>query len=129
MAAQAPALCLLLMVGMWGEYVVLLLGHTAHGVGRRLMLSPSLAAGCRHRGAALGPGGQCALGLRLWGFGTRMVPRWHGMPAQCQAGDADHQCSLLQKSPPCGSLVVAAAVLGYWRCKCGPDGALCVGMV
>uniref|UniRef100_A0A8C2TMV0 CD5 molecule n=1 Tax=Coturnix japonica TaxID=93934 RepID=A0A8C2TMV0_COTJA len=57
MAAQPPTLCLLLMVGMWGEYVVLLLGDAAHGPTLRLS-----GGGCRcagllevHMGSRWGP--------------------------------------------------------------------------
>ena len=78
MAARPPALCLLLVVGMWGEYAVLLLGDAARGVGRGLMLSPSLAAGCWQRGAVLGAAGERALRLRalgLWNlFGSMGCP-------------------------------------------------------
>lgn len=78
MAARPPALCLLLVVGMWGEYAVLLLGDAARGVGRGLMLSPSLAAGCGQRGAVLGAAGERALRLRalgLWNlFGSMGCP-------------------------------------------------------
>ncbi|XP_048805559.1 T-cell surface glycoprotein CD5 isoform X3 [Lagopus muta] len=78
MAAQAPALCLLLMVGMW--------------------------AGCRHRGAALGPGEKPT--LRLSGGGCRCtglleVQMWSGWSPVCWDGvSQDSVCQQLDCGPP-----------------------------
>ncbi|POI25421.1 hypothetical protein CIB84_010827, partial [Bambusicola thoracicus] len=103
MAARPPVLCLLLMVGMWGEYVVLL-GDAIRGVGRRLMLSPSLAADCRQREAALGAAEKPT--LRLSGGGCRCaglleVQTWSGWSPVCRDGVSQGSvCRQLGCGPP-----------------------------
>uniref|UniRef100_A0A8C9FP60 SRCR domain-containing protein n=1 Tax=Pavo cristatus TaxID=9049 RepID=A0A8C9FP60_PAVCR len=78
MAAQPPALCLLLMVGMW--------------------------AGCRHRGAALSPAEQFT--LRLSGGSCRCaglleVHMWSGWSPVCWHGvSQDSVCQQLGCGPP-----------------------------
>ncbi|XP_031469751.1 T-cell surface glycoprotein CD5 isoform X3 [Phasianus colchicus] len=79
MAAQMPTLCLLLMVGMW--------------------------AGCRHRGAALGPGEKPS--LRLSGGGCRCTGllevqmEWSRWSPVCWDGvSQDSVCQQLGCGPP-----------------------------